>query len=216
MADTDNLATSSQETTFEGLGVRNECLLLALQAFSDGRPLEVQRRVIPPMLQSDADVIVAAPPGSGKTLAFAVPLIETVDPEKEGLQAVVVVPHGELATQHAAVIQDLVRFTSPQHRQHESFRGQKQAEIRVMALTNADYREKKDEMKRRPPHILVGQLEALNYYLFTLDPRTEQQGRPRPVGFTDAQGKFVATPIVDPRGVRLVVFDEVLPIPIAS
>ena len=205
------------DITFESLGVKNESLLLALQAYSDGRPLEVQKQVIPQLMnQKGGDVIVCSPPGSGKTLAYAIPVIEMVDPDKDTLQAIVVVPHGELALQQAAILQDLVRFTCPQHRQHDNFRSQKQSEIHIMALTNVDYREKKDEIKRRTPHILVGQVEALNYYLFTLDPRTDHQGRPRPVGYTNDQGKFVATPIVDPRTTKLVVFDEVSIIIISS
>jgi len=132
-----------------------------------------------------------------------------VNADKDCLQAIIVVPNGELAMQHAATIQDLVRFTLPQNRHHDTFSAQKQSEITVMALTNADYREKMDDIKRRNPHILVGQIEALNYYLFTLDPRNDQHGRPKPVGYTNDQDKFVATPIVDPRGVKLVVFDEV-------
>ena len=45
------------------------------------------------------DLILLSPTGTGKTLAFLLPLVESLQPDVEGVQAVVLVPSRELALQ---------------------------------------------------------------------------------------------------------------------
>lgn len=45
------------------------------------------------------DVIAKAPTGTGKTMAFGIPIIERIDPESEAVQAVILAPTRELAMQ---------------------------------------------------------------------------------------------------------------------
>jgi superfamily II DNA/RNA helicase len=45
------------------------------------------------------DLILLSPTGTGKTLAYLLPLLETLKPEEKGVQAVVLVPSRELALQ---------------------------------------------------------------------------------------------------------------------
>ena len=52
----------------------------------------VQAGCIPPMLEGK-DVIAKAPTGTGKTMAFGIPIIERIDPEREVVQAVILAPH---------------------------------------------------------------------------------------------------------------------------
>ena len=59
------------------------------------------------ILHSNKDVIVLSPTGSGKTYAYLLPLIELLDPTKDEVQAVVLVPGRELAKQSANVVQDI-------------------------------------------------------------------------------------------------------------
>ena len=56
---------------------------------------------------TDKDVVVISPTGTGKTLAYMLPLAEILDPAADSLQAVVVVPGRELAMQSAAVMASL-------------------------------------------------------------------------------------------------------------
>ena len=58
----------------------------------------VQAGCIPPMMEWK-DVIAKAPTGTGKTLAFGIPIIEHTDPESDEVQAVVLSPTRELAIQ---------------------------------------------------------------------------------------------------------------------
>lgn len=47
----------------------------------------------------DQDVVLLSPTGSGKTLAFLLPLVQALNPDVQGVQAVVLVPSRELALQ---------------------------------------------------------------------------------------------------------------------
>ncbi len=69
-------------------------------------PMPVQARAIPPLLEG-RDVVVQSRTGSGKTGAFGIPLVLGVDPEKDQVQGLVLVPTRELAEQVHQVIQDL-------------------------------------------------------------------------------------------------------------
>ena len=51
------------------------------------------------LLNSENDVVVLSPTGSGKTLAYLLPLLHLIDPSRDEVQAVVVVPGRELALQ---------------------------------------------------------------------------------------------------------------------
>ncbi|MDP9264920.1 MAG: DEAD/DEAH box helicase [Chloroflexota bacterium] len=61
-------------------------------------PTAVQRRAIP-ILQSGRDLLAQAQTGTGKTAAFAIPILERVRPDTKHPQALVVVPTRELAVQ---------------------------------------------------------------------------------------------------------------------
>ena len=56
------------------------------------------------------DVVGLAQTGSGKTAAFSIPLIEAVDQRQKGVQALVLVPTRELASQAATDITNLSRY----------------------------------------------------------------------------------------------------------
>ena len=63
-----------------------------------------------PALQKGDDVVGLAQTGSGKTAAFSIPLIESIDQKTRGIQALVLVPTRELAAQAAGEIQNLARY----------------------------------------------------------------------------------------------------------
>ena len=68
---------------------------------------EMQEATSKAILHSNKDVIVLSPTGSGKTYAYLLPLVELLDPTKDEVQAVVLVPGRELAKQSANVVQDI-------------------------------------------------------------------------------------------------------------
>jgi len=61
-------------------------------------PTPIQEQAIP-VLQSGRDLLAQAQTGTGKTAAFAIPVLERVDPGLKRPQALVVVPTRELAVQ---------------------------------------------------------------------------------------------------------------------
>lgn len=87
----------SSTPTFRELGVIDP-LLEALQAVSFSHPTPIQVEAIPPALQG-RDIIGVAETGSGKTAAFALPILQKLWEEPRGLFACVLVPTWELAFQ---------------------------------------------------------------------------------------------------------------------
>lgn len=71
---------------------------LRRQGFSD--PTPIQEKALPPLLQG-RDLLGRAETGSGKTLAFGIPLIEKIEAGRVSIQALVVCPTRELASQVA-------------------------------------------------------------------------------------------------------------------
>jgi len=69
----------------------------------------VQAGCIPPMMDWQ-DVIAKAPTGTGKTFAYGIPIVEHIDPENEGVQAVILAPTRELAIQITDEIRDLAAY----------------------------------------------------------------------------------------------------------
>ncbi len=92
--------SSSQETTgFADLGLRDE-LLSAIESLGYEEPTPIQRETIP-LILSGRDLIGQAATGTGKTAAFALPILQAI-PEGRGKPApfaLVLVPTRELAVQ---------------------------------------------------------------------------------------------------------------------
>src|SRR5215468_4731027 len=84
-------------TTFAELGL-SEPILQALHDVGYESPSPIQEQAIPPLLEG-RDVIGQAQTGTGKTAAFGLPLLESVDPEDDEVQALVLTPTRELCIQ---------------------------------------------------------------------------------------------------------------------
>ena len=65
---------------------------------------EMQENVSQAFSQSVADIVVLSPTGTGKTLAYLLPLVESINLASDELQAMVIVPGRELALQSASVL----------------------------------------------------------------------------------------------------------------
>ena len=76
----------------------SENLLKALELLDYTAPTSVQAEVIPQLLEN-VDVIVNSQTGSGKTAAFAIPIIEKLEWEENKPQVIVITPTRELAIQ---------------------------------------------------------------------------------------------------------------------
>jgi superfamily II DNA/RNA helicase len=84
-------------TTFRDLGV-DAALCDALEAKGITHPFPIQAMTLP-MALAGGDLIGQARTGTGKTLAFGLPLLQRIDPTDRFTQALVVVPTRELCIQ---------------------------------------------------------------------------------------------------------------------
>ena len=105
---TPHTLTEAPRVSFTGLPI-SEQVRKAVTDQGWETPTPIQALTLPALLSGE-DVVGLAQTGSGKTAAFAIPLIEAVDPKARGIQALVLVPTRELATQAAAELTNLSRY----------------------------------------------------------------------------------------------------------
>ena len=79
------------------------------------RPTDIQFKAIPSILKGE-DVLAVAQTGTGKTAAFAIPIIDRIHRAKTskksfGIKCIIMVPTRELAAQIGGVLNDLSRHT---------------------------------------------------------------------------------------------------------
>ena len=86
-------------TSFEEFGLQPD-LMRAVSDAGYEEPTPVQARTIPALLQG-RDVIAQAQTGTGKTAAFALPILERIDTSVNRVQALILCPTRELAIQVA-------------------------------------------------------------------------------------------------------------------
>jgi ATP-dependent RNA helicase DeaD len=94
--------------TFEGLGL-SAPILKAIAEIGYEAPTPIQEKTIPPML-AGRDLIGQAQTGTGKTAAFAIPILEKIDLAVPEVQALVLAPTRELAIQVAEAIHSYSKF----------------------------------------------------------------------------------------------------------
>ncbi|PAB59109.1 RNA helicase [Anaeromicrobium sediminis] len=93
---------------FNKYGINKE-IIRALNVLGYEKPMEVQSKVIPLVLEGK-DLIVKSQTGSGKTGAFAIPLCEKIELETNKPQALVLTPTRELAVQVSDEITNIGKF----------------------------------------------------------------------------------------------------------
>ncbi|KAK2958658.1 putative DEAD-box ATP-dependent RNA helicase 6 [Blattamonas nauphoetae] len=89
--------TSTKNHSFDDYGLKRN-LLRGIYGMGFEKPSPVQEATIPISL-TGAHILARAKNGTGKTGAFLIPVLELVDPSKECIQAVILVPTRELAIQ---------------------------------------------------------------------------------------------------------------------
>lgn len=97
-----------QTQKFSDLGISEE-IIRAVEEMGYTQPSPIQSQAIPFLLQG-RDVIGQAQTGTGKTAAFAIPIIDLVDPDFNRPQAIILCPTRELAVQVEGEIQKLAKY----------------------------------------------------------------------------------------------------------
>ena len=125
----------------------------------------VQAGCIPPMMAWQ-DVTAKAPTGTGKTLAFGIPIVEHIDAGSEAVQAVILAPTRELAIQITDEIRQLASFKpgvrvvclyggQPIHKQIETLKKRPQIVVATPGRLA-------DHMKRRTVKVETAQTGVLD------------------------------------------------------
>jgi ATP-dependent RNA helicase DeaD len=97
---------------FHDLGLRQE-LLRAIVESGYEQPTPIQAQAIPTLLEGH-DVLGQAQTGTGKTAAFALPMLNNLDFSAPGVQALVLTPTRELAAQVCTTIYKYGKFLGVQ------------------------------------------------------------------------------------------------------
>lgn len=99
--------TDTRGNEFEEFCLKRE-LLMGIFEKGWEKPSPIQEASIPIAL-SGKDVLARAKNGTGKTGAYSIPVLEQVDPKKECIQALVIVPTRELALQTSQICIELAK-----------------------------------------------------------------------------------------------------------
>lgn len=101
--------TDTRGNEFEEFCLKRE-LLMGIFEKGWEKPSPIQEAAIPVAL-SGKDVLARAKNGTGKTGAYCIPVLELVDPKKDYIQALIVVPTRELALQTSQICIELSKHT---------------------------------------------------------------------------------------------------------
>ena len=101
------------ESRFEHLGLP-EHVLRAVNELGYETPSPIQAKAIPPLLQG-RDILGQAQTGTGKTAAFALPILANIDPTIRQTQVLILAPTRELAIQVAEACQSYAKYIKNFH-----------------------------------------------------------------------------------------------------
>ncbi len=115
-------------------------ILKAINEIGFEQPMPVQEKVIPLMLDKENDIIALAQTGTGKTAAFGLPLVMSVDPEMNYTQALILCPTRELCIQITGDLADYSKHTGG---------------LRILAVYGGSSIENQIRELRKGAHIIV-------------------------------------------------------------
>ncbi|WP_278600479.1 DEAD/DEAH box helicase [Clostridium tertium] len=128
------------EKSFENLKI-NEKIISGLNAMGIKEPTEIQEKIIPLALEK-TNLIGQSETGTGKTLAYLLPIIENIDINKKEMQCIILAPTHELAIQINNTINELKKASG--------------LEITSTPLIGSANIKRQIENLKAKPHILVG------------------------------------------------------------
>ena len=126
--------------SFSDLGLA-PALESALATDGITEPTAIQVKAIPELLAGN-NAYVSSETGTGKTLAYLLPMFANIDPGQRTLQAIIVAPTHELAMQICELGKELARKSA--------------LEIRLQALIGGVSIKRQVEKLKNKPHIIVG------------------------------------------------------------
>lgn len=126
-------------TSFKQLGVSAD-IIQALAEQKIESPSDIQEKVLPVLLKERVDIIAQAQTGTGKTAAFAIPILEHIDISKPYIQALILSPTRELGQQIGKQIFKFSKYSG---------------KVFTEVVFGGEHIAKQMDNLRRPTHILV-------------------------------------------------------------
>ena len=126
-------------TKFSDLGL-SESTLAAITKKGFEEPSAIQALTIPAMLTTRKDLIAQAQTGTGKTAAFGLPLLDTIDSSSNTVQAIILAPTRELVIQ---IVEEMMSFNGDKAISIAPIYGGQSIDVQLRRL-------------RRGVHIVVG------------------------------------------------------------
>jgi len=124
---------------FKDLGITDD-FIKGLNELNIITPTEIQKEVIPLLLSTKTDLVGQANTGTGKTAAYGLPLLQSINHKEKFVQGIILCPTRELSQQ---VAKQLFKFTKYTHKIFvESVYGGEKIDIQIRNLS-------------RPTHIIV-------------------------------------------------------------
>ena len=125
---------------FSELGIQSD-LETALSKADITEPTEIQVAATSPLLEGE-NVYICSPTGTGKTLAYLLPLLSKINPSSDLLQLIVLVPTHELAIQVQEQVKELALNSGL------SIRSQ-------VLIGGVSIQRQRDKLKKKP-HLVIG------------------------------------------------------------
>ena len=132
------MITQGYIMNFYDLGL-SEKMVEILQQNNFISPTKVQELAIPEIFKG-YDIVCRSETGSGKTLSFALPIIQNIDTQNENIQALIVCPTRELAIQ---VAEETKNIATP-------------VNVKVCAVFGGSTIARQIDSLKKKPHIVVG------------------------------------------------------------
>ncbi len=95
--------------SFQEMGLSPE-VIEAVEELGFETPTPIQEKVIPLFFENDKDIVGLAQTGTGKTAAFGLPIIETIEKKDKSVQALILAPTRELCIQISRDLEDFARY----------------------------------------------------------------------------------------------------------
>ena len=99
---------------FESMGL-DPRLIKGIKEMGFEKPMPIQEKVIPILLEKDTDMVGLAQTGTGKTAAFGLPLISKTDTNNKHVQTIVLSPTRELCIQITNDIKNYSKYIKDFH-----------------------------------------------------------------------------------------------------
>lgn len=127
-------------TTFKDLGL-NPMILQAIEEIGFETPTPIQSKTIPHLINSERDLIALAQTGTGKTAAFALPIIQQLDTNDSRVQSLILCPTRELALQITSDIESYIKYSQG---------------VKVVTVFGGERMDKQIRALKKKPQIVVG------------------------------------------------------------